>query len=229
MIWTKHQVMGCPFENNPHNINGDTFTENGNVSYRDGRFGRELDISASNAYIDLGKNYVGPMVDGSEVVTISAVIQSTNLNLSRQDIFYVCNGTQGGQSPSLLLRILSGNQLRIEARSTSSDALQAHIISGVLSTNQKTHVIGIFDFKNKKIEGYINGIFHSESTGLSFSSDNYVHTAVQADFDDYIGIDANLRFDRKYFGYIDDFRVWKDRIPLNDVKRLYHGLHPISI
>ena len=221
MIWTPNQIIGCRFENSPNNANGDTFTEVGAVSYEDGPVGRQLDISAANAYVEMGNNYVGPKYHGAEAITISGWYTPT-ANIARGDCFYTVMFNRAAINISM--RNLS---LRVSARSISSEGGGALEYAYDFQLHETAHVSIIISFSGKYIRSYVNGQFYDEATGLGFSSNTYQHTNPN-DINriDTIGADmggGNINREK-----IDELRVWKKEISPSDLKRVYHGLHPLN-
>ena len=234
MIWTKNQIIGCRFENSLNSADGEQFTANGTISYGDGFFGKELDLTSSGSFVELGGiNTIGNKIDGAKAITISMFVTPTTLSPSRQDILYIPNYFPTNRGAGLIFGIRNNTSFDIRGRSrgisTSNNVNENLSVSNVFSVSIRHHLVGIFDFENKELVAYVNGVEVGIADNLGWLDDEYSHSATggsgQAAC---LGADANLAGSNKFTGFVDEFQVWRTRLSESDIKRIYHGLHPLN-
>ena len=231
MIWVANQLVGCRFENNPDNANGDVFTEIGSVSYRDGASGREVDLSASGALIEMvDENYVGSQLHGAGAVTIAAWVEVTTIAPDRQTIVSIPNHFPSSGA-GIIMEIRDNNGLEIRGRSRGgiSDPNQNLRVQDVFAVGEKYYCVGVWNFANKELILYVNGEEIGRETNISWPTSTYSHTSGDTPHPCTIGAHfARFNAPRYFSGYIDELSIYRTGLNFFDIKRIMHGLHPLN-
>ena len=226
MIWTPNQIIGCRFENSPNNANGDVFTEAGGLVYETGVMGMQANLASSNARILLGTNYIGHKMQGKRYFAICKWYTPTTITVGNGEIISGGINDSGATRITHFISNVNG-QLRFGSRSQASDGIDSRLaINFSFQIGVPVHIAVLGDYQDKTIQLFLNGQLNQTETNLSWGSDFYDHSDYSTG-SDAIGI-RGWTLTNGNHGKTDELNMYSTYLPPSDIKRIYHGLHPLN-
>lgn len=188
--------------------NGADFTPIGG-----GNFGEAIIFDGVNDYVSLGVNKIGPRINGSSGVTVSAWVNTTTFGapaVKKRILSIPMNDTLMG----IVLNAL-GSTFEVSARSKTTDSLQSAVSPSVVE-GQWVFVVGKIDFMGKTITTYINGVPQAP-TAVTFDSNTYVNGVPTVDIDTIVSAGGASPF---FKGLVDEVEIFNRAITPGEVAAL---------
>jgi hypothetical protein len=164
--------------------------------------GKCLRFDGTDDSITAGTNILGPKLNGSSSITLSAWLKPTaypGAGARRRVINILMNS--GASTGALLGLNDTTGSIEVGGRSQSGDSFQSTTFA-YPSLNQWHHVIGVLDFANNQIKIYLDGQL-VKTTTVTFGSTTYVNnTPTSADT---IGSGSGADF---FQGTIDEPKIY---------------------
>ncbi len=170
--------------------------------------GKCLGFDGTNDDVEFGLNKIGPLIDGASSSTVSMWVKYSSLAGAANkygNVIYASRQASANSNIWLNLRSDGGSEgkLLLGGRSKSTDSFQEVTSSTALNPNVWYHVVGILNYASNTATIYINGA-QSVSSGVSFGSTTYVHSAPGSTYDS-IGSNAGGIV---FKGYIDEPKIY---------------------
>ena len=168
-------------------------------------------------YIDLGLNKILPLLNGAEGITASAWVKVNSYNVS--DSAFLFNEAINVSSIACGMYITTDHYFRMGGRSKSNDLIQDTLSISKIELGKWYHLVGVNDYKNKKIEVYINGVLDNEISGVGFSSDYLVAGIPTIN----AKIGGHSTAGRMFDGMIDEILIYSTSLNLSQIQSQYYA------
>lgn len=160
------------------------------------------------------------VLNRAPVVIASAWVKNINPNTGTPA--YAVDVVTPGGSAAILIMKNNIRHIEFGARSVDGDAYQSITCfssthnGNSLQANEWLHLVGVYDFLNKTIEGYINGVLVCRNPGAAWAENSFQCTSGSEA--SYIGHPALF-----WPGFIDDVGIYRAATPptLREVREFY--------
>lgn len=190
---------------------------------------RDFTKNTSN-YMSLGTGNIGPLMNGAAAVSIAAWILSDTTTSSGANDHVIWGTNVNGSSAGFRIQLFGVEppQVRISARSVSTDTLRQATSSGTIAAGRH-HVGGVANFTGDTITVYLNGAASGGAQAAAFGNNTYTYgTATVADAVGSDNIPPSTTAEQ-FGGDLAEIALWGVDIGADGFAALAKGVSPLLV